>query len=137
MDRNLEDRFGKFLIKGMREEPLEMYESIKKNALNGKANKFLHPDLVQRANDLDSLVQSLNVTQLEQLDRLIKVIVDNAAFSTLREFQEALDECDGTEKIDLRIEGQKVTELDLLSGSLFGEYLLWVEKFSNFGEAEF
>lgn len=48
-----------------------------------------------------------------------------------------MDECKGTEKVELRIDGKKTYELDLTSGSLFGDYFDWIQRFSNHDEFQY
>lgn len=134
---NIEDRLGKFLVNALREEPLEIYYALKENALKNSIPEHFSEELKAEKVKEYELFQSLTENQLSQLDRLIKAIVDHTAFSVLRETQEAMDECNGKEKIKLTIEGENATELELLSGSLFGEYLLWTDKFSKYGGVTF
>ena len=79
------------------------------------------------------LICGLNKSELEILDKLILNIIDNAAFTLLRGFQESMDECVGTEKVELKIDGKKANELNLTSGSLFGDYFDWIQRFSKYG----
>jgi len=134
---SLEDKLGQFFVKGLREEPLNSYFRLKENALKHYIPDHFNEELRKKRSDQYAIFQSLNEEQLEQLDALVKSMTDSAAFLILREIQEAMDGCADTEKIDLTIEGQRATDLDLLSGTLFGEYLLWTEKFSKYGEVEY
>lgn len=133
----LEDRLGKFLVNALREEPLAIYYALKENALQNNIPEHFNEELKQERIKNYDLIQTLNSNQLAQLDKLIKSIIDHTAFSVLRETQEAMDECNGKERIKLMIEDKRATDLILLSGSLFGEYLLWTEKFSKHGEVKF
>lgn len=133
----LEDRLGRFLVNGLREEPLGIYFALKENALKNAIPSHFSEELKSERLREYELFKSLDEKQLMLLDTLMKSIIDNTAFSILREIQEAMDECVGKEKIKLTIDGQKSTSLDLLSGTLFGEYLLWVDKFSKYGEVKY
>jgi hypothetical protein len=45
--------------------------------------------------------------------------------------------CKDTENIELRIDEQRAIELELISGSLFGDYIDWVDRFSKYGKVAF
>jgi hypothetical protein len=75
----------------------------------------------------------LNEEQLEILDRMMLNLIDNTAFNFLREVEENLDE---DESIGLTINGVTVEEItqEFLSGTMFGEYFLWIEKNNKYGK---
>ena len=132
---------GEIIVKKLRDENFEYY---KKNRDFGKSmsekeyselskNPNLAPELQQLKDERFEFFNGLNEKQTETLNRLVLNILDSTAFNFLREIEENLDD---NKNIGLTINGKKVENItsELLSGTLFGEYFLWTEKNSKFGE---
>ncbi|WP_298537954.1 hypothetical protein [uncultured Algibacter sp.] len=132
---------GEIIVKKLRDENFEYY---KKNRDFGKSmsekeyselskNPNLAPELQQLKDERFEFFNRLNEKQTETLNRLVLNILDSTAFNFLREIEENLDD---NKSIGLTINGKKVENItsELLSGTLFGEYFLWTEKNSKFGE---
>ena len=85
----------------------------------------------QRDDERFGLLNSLSAEQSDALDRLILSTLDNAAFNFLRKIEENKAEGKG---VGLTIDGKNLNIQDeLQSGTLFGEYFLWVEENSKYG----
>tara|TARA_R110000764_G_scaffold232047_1_gene324026 strand:- start:55 stop:894 length:840 start_codon:yes stop_codon:yes gene_type:complete len=128
------DRLGKFIIHQMRDEAILLYESHKQNAKTKSLNSNQTKEFLDLEKERQKLIRGLKKSEIAALDKLILNIVDNAAFTLLRGIQESMDDCDGTENVELKIDGKKANELDLTSGSLFGDYFDWIQRFSRYGE---
>ena len=118
----------------MRDEAILLYESHKQNAKTKSLNTNQAKEFLDLEKERQKLIRGLKKSEIAALDKLILNIVDNAAFTLLRGIQESMDDCDGTENIELKIDGKKANELDLTSGSLFGDYFDWIQRFSRYGE---
>ena len=103
------------------------------NILNYQKKKNLLPEFQKLNDERFEFFNSLTEKQTETLNRIVLNILDSTAFNFLREVEENLDE---NKSIGMTINGKKVENIssELLSGTLFGEYFLWVEKNSKFGE---
>jgi hypothetical protein len=132
------------IIKKLRDENFDFYLSQRDFAKSMTTQEyFLKPrnsniDSISQKNDDDrfEFLNGLNDKQIEQLDKLILSTLDSTAFNFLREVEENLQ----TEKsIGLTIENQNVEGFtkELLSGTFFGEYFLWCEQKSKFGEFQY
>ena len=132
---------GEIIVKKLRDENFEYYV---KNRDFGKSmtekeyselprNPNLAPEFQKLKDERFEFFNGLNDKQTEILNRIVLNILDSAAFNFLREIEENLDD---NKSIGLTVNGQKVENIttELLSGTLFGEYFLWTEKNSKFGE---
>ena len=131
---------GEIIVKKLRDENFEYYI---KNRDFGKSmsekeyselsrNPNLAPELQQLKDERFDFFNSLNEKQIGILNKLILNILDSTAFNFLIEIEENLDY---NKSIGLTINGEKIEEIipEFLSGTLFGEYFLWIEKNSKFG----
>ena len=132
---------GEIIVKKMRDENFENYIRIRDygNSMSLKQyselpkNPNLAPELQKLNDERFEFFSSLNEMQTEILNRIILNILDSSSFNFLREIEENLEE---NNSIGLTINGEKVENIttEFLSGTLFGEYFLWTEKNSKFGE---
>ena len=105
---------------------LEEYNKIPKN------NNILEEFRKNTDNNFKFL-NSLDGFQTEELKKLILRVLDNTAFNFLREIEENyIDD----RSIGLSFRGNDIKEIydKFLSGTFFGEYFLWLEKFSSYGK---
>lgn len=123
------DRLGKYIVRNLREEPFELYRSYKLNAVN-----YIQASAEKLEGERLELLRNLSSSQIAVLDKLVLNLLDSSSFFLLRSLQESMDGCNGTENVSLNIDGTKANELDLSSGSLFGDYFEWLEKFSKYGK---
>ena len=133
--------FGKIIVEKLRDENFEAY--IKSRDYGKSISKKEYSELLRNPNSAPELRQlkderfeffnGLNEKQTEILNRIILNIIDSATFNLLREVEENLG---SNESIGLTINGNRVENItsELLSGTLFGEYFLWAEKHSKYGE---
>ncbi|MCT4697527.1 hypothetical protein [Tenacibaculum haliotis] len=133
--------FGEIIVKKLRDENFEFYEksrdygksiSIKDYSELSK-NPNIAPELQKLSDERFEFFNSLTEKQTETLNKIVLNILDSTAFNFLREIEENLEE---NGSIGLTINGKKIENItsELLSGTLFGEYFLWVEKNSKYGE---
>jgi hypothetical protein len=134
-------KLGRILTQKLRDENYEAYLERKKYAKSMSIEEYeklpKNPNYAPEFQKLDDerfeFLNSLNEEQLKILDRLMLNLLDDAAFNFLREIEENLDE---DESIGLTIEGEKVEKIthEFLSGTMFGEYFLWIENNSKYGK---
>ena len=132
---------GEIIVKKLRDENFEYYvkkrdfgkSMTQKEYLELPRNPNLAPELQQLKDERFEFFNGLNEKQTEILNRIILNVLDSTAFNFLREIEENLND---SKSISLTINGQKAVNIttELLSGTLFGEYFLWIEKNSKFGE---
>lgn len=132
---------GKIVVKKMRDENFENYIKIRdygksmsiKQYSELPRNSNLAPEFQKLNDERFEFFNSLNEMQTETLNRIILNILDSSSFNFLREIEENLEE---NNSIGLTINGEKVESIttEFLSGTLFGEYFLWIEKNSKFGK---
>jgi len=132
---------GEIIVKKMRDENFENYIRIRDygNSMSLKQyselpkNPNLAPELQKLNDERFEFFSSLNEMQTEILNQIILNILDSSSFNFLREIEENLED---NNSIGLTINGEKVENIttEFLSGTLFGEYFLWTEKNSKFGE---
>ena len=137
---NIED-FAKIIIKKLRDENFKYYLDLKKRAGSMSLEEYYklprNPNYVPELQKIDDerfeFLNSLDETQKKALDKLMLNSLDSTAFNFLREIEENLNK---EKSIGLTINGKKIEEYtkQLLSGTLFGEYFIWCENFSDFGE---
>ena len=135
------DELGEIIIKKLRDENFESFLAQRKQAESITLEEYKKlpknpnyaPELQKIDDERFELLNSLNENQKQILDKLILNILDSTAFNILREIEENLDNENG---IGLTINRKKIEEInqDFLSGTLFGEYFLWCQNFSKFGE---
>ena len=138
------NEFGKIIVDKLRDENFEYYLGLRKKAdsmtieeyYNLPRNINYESELQKNDDEKFELLNSLNEAQKQALDKLILNMLDSNSFNFLREVEENLDE---NKSIGLTITGEKIEENtnDLLSGTLFGEYFIWCEKFSKFGKYQY
>ena len=131
---------GEIIVKKLRDENFDYYIKNKDFGKSMSAKEYselsknpnLAPELQKLKDERFEFFNNLNEKQIETLNRLILNILDSTAFNFLREIEENLDY---NESIGLTMNGEKVEEIipEFLSGTLFGEYFLWIEKNSKFG----
>lgn len=138
------DKLGQFFVQEMRDEhfksfkqqvdwartmTLEEYHAIDKNP-------DMDPGLQKTEDHRMELYISLNEEQLHQVEKLVLSTIDNNNFAFLRAAEEAKIENKG---LGLQFDGVSSDDFsdELLSGTLFGEYFDWVERFSEFGSFEY
>ncbi|MEZ4933960.1 MAG: hypothetical protein R2788_17780 [Saprospiraceae bacterium] len=134
-------KLGQILSQKLRDENYEAYLERKEYAKSMTLKEYKqlprNPNYAPEFQKLDDerfeFLNSLNAEQIKILDRMMLSILDNTAFNLLREIEENLDE---DESIGLTIDGVNVEKIaqEFLSGTMFGEYFLWVEKYSNYGK---
>jgi hypothetical protein len=132
---------GEIIVKKLRDENFEYYAQnrdfgksmTEKEYSELQRNPNLAPEFQELKDERFEFFNGLNERQTEILNRIVLNILDSAAFNFLREIEENLDD---NKSIGLTINGQKIENIttELLSGTLFGEYFLWAQKNSKFGE---
>lgn len=132
---------GEIIVKKLRDENFEHYvknrdfgkSMSKKQYSELPRNPNLAPELQLQKDERFEFFNDLNEKQTDTLNKIILNLLDSTAFNFLREIEENLDY---KKSIGLTINGKKAENItsELLSGTLFGEYFLWVEKNSKFGE---
>lgn len=141
MDKTLlYEEFGQVIVRKLRDENYAYYEYLREFGRSMTLEEFakapkkrqLAADLQQLEDERFEFFNGLNPSQLEVLNRLILHLLDGTAFNFLREVEENLDQ---KTSIGMTINGEKIEHLssELLSGTLFGEYFLWLEKYSKYG----
>ena len=134
------ERLGKILVSKLRDENFQYYLQLKEYAQSISLTEYLEkprnpnyaPELQQIDDDRFKFLNSLDKEQSKALDQLILSLLDNTAFNFLREVEENLHQ---SSSVGITVDGLKVEEIqqELLSGTLFGEYLLWIDKNSKHG----
>lgn len=131
---------GEIIVQKLRDENFESFLESKTFAKSLSIEEYYklprNPNYDKEQQKLDDerfdFLNSLNEKQSEVLNKLIINILDSTAFNFLREVEENLDK---DKSIGLTINGNKVESFsnELLSGTLFGEYFLWLEDNSKYG----
>lgn len=134
-------QLGKRIVEKLRDENFDDFQNSMELAssityeeyMDQPKNPNLDPQYQAAADARFKFLNGLNPEQSRELDKLILNILDRTAFNFLREVEENLDENEG---LGLTIQGEKVDDLsdELLSGTFFGEYLLWIDSYSKHGE---
>lgn len=137
-DRDYID-FGKVIVKKLRDEnfqhflnflnysksmSLEEYDKIK--------NENIDDELRKNGDNSFKFLNSLDDFQVEELKKLALRLLDSTAFNFLREIEENyIDD----ESLGLTFKGDDIKGIynKFLSGTFFGEYFLWLERFSSYG----
>jgi hypothetical protein len=132
---------GEIIVKKMRDENFENYIRLRDYGKSMSTKQYseliknpnLAPELQKLKDERFEFFNSLNERQTEILNRIILNLLDFSSFSFLKEIEENLEE---NNSIGLTINGEKVENIssEFLSGTLFGEYFLWIEKNSKYGE---
>lgn len=132
---------AEIIIKKLRDENFQYYMQNRDfgKSMNEKEyselpkNPNLAIELQELRDERFEFFNGLTQKQTEILNRIILNILDSTAFNFLKEIEENLCE---NESIGLTINGQKVDNImsELISGSFFGEYFVWTEKISKYGE---
>ncbi len=142
--KNKYESFGKTLVKKLRDENYNSY--LKQTDLARKIslkeyfdlprNEEYDPKLQKIDDERFEFINGLNDKQKEQLDKLILKMLDETAFNFLREIEESYH---FKESICLVFEGNSVGSIynEFLSGTFFGEYFLWINQFSEYGEYQY
>ncbi|WP_428743085.1 hypothetical protein [Tenacibaculum sp.] len=143
MEKKYND-FGKIIIEKLRDEnffnylkSIELARKItKEDYSNLERNKNYEPSLQKIDDERFEFINSLDDNQKEQLDKLILKTLDGTAFNFLREIEENFH---FNESIGLIFKGKPIEDIydEFLSGTFFGEYFLWVNKFSKYGEYQY
>lgn len=134
-------KLGKILTQKLRDENYQAYLERKEYAKSISIEEYKQlprnqnrdPEFQKLDDERFEFLNSLNSKQLETLDKLILNLIDDTAFNFLREIEENLNE---KERIGMTIEGEKVETIssEFLSGTMFGEYFLWIEENSKYGK---
>lgn len=138
---NLHKSFAKLIVKEFRDKN---YANYLKNAQFSRSitldeysnlpkNEDYDKELQKTDDNRFEFINSLNEKQKKQLDLLILKTLDEVAFNFLKEVDQ---DYHFKEKLGLTFKGKNIDNIynDFLSGSFFGEYFLWLEKFSKFGK---
>ena len=135
------EELGEIIVQKLRDENFEQFLESSNYAKSISADAYYKlprnpnydPEQQKLDDDRFDFLNSLNEKQSEVLSKMILNILDSTAFNFLREIEENLDE---DESIGLTINGDKVENIsdELLSGTLFGEYFLWLEENSKYGK---
>ena len=135
------DDFGRKIVEKLRDENYDNYlnqaDSARKISLKEyhdlPKNEEYDPNLKKIEDERFEFINGLSDKQKEQLDKLILQTLDATAFNFLREIEEGLHD---NKSIGLTFQGSSIAEIynEFLSGTFFGEYFLWLEKFSKHGE---
>ncbi|NND77804.1 MAG: hypothetical protein HKN39_06440 [Flavobacteriales bacterium] len=134
-------KLGQILSQKLRDENYKAYLERKEYAKSMSLEEYKQlprnsnyaPGFQKLDDERFEFLNSLNEGQLEILDRMMLSLLDNTAFNFLREIEEYLDE---DESIGITIDGvnvEKITQ-EFLSGTMFGEYFLWIENYSKYGK---
>lgn len=133
--------FAKKIVTKLRDEVYASYLSSSIEARNMSLKEYYElprnvnydKKLQKIDDDRFEFINGLSDFQKEQLDILILSILDQCAFNLLSEIE---DDYHFEEGIGLTFKGKSLESIydNLLSGTFFGEYFLWVEKFSEYGE---
>lgn len=134
------NKLGEILVEKLRDESFTNYLELK-NYVNSnlesnfkeKSKPNIIDELEKIENEREEFISSLNDKQQKALDKLILNILDTSAFNFLKEIEENLDD---NNSIGLTINGKLIENIttQFLSGTLFGEYFLWLEKNSKYGK---
>ena len=143
MEKKYND-FGKAIIEKLRDENFSNYlkstelarKITKEDYYNLERNKNYDSNLQKIDDERFEFINSLDDNQKEQLDRLILKTLDATAFNFLREVEESFH---FNESIGLIFKGKSIEDIydEFLSGTFFGEYFLWINKFSKYGEYQY
>lgn len=138
------ESLGKVIIKKLRDENYESY--LDNNELARKIttkeyyklprNENYDKDLQKIEDERFEFINSLSDEQKKQLDRLILKVLDETSFNFLREIEENFH---SKESIGLTYQGKSIEDIynHFLSGTFFGEYFLWIEKFSKYDKYQY
>lgn len=133
------NKLAKTVVHKFRDENFKMYKEYQTYCLKTSNEKFyanINPNKAEefKSNEKErfEFYSSLNESQLRILDKLILNILDHSAFNVLREVEENLETDEG---IGLTVDGKPIENInhEFLSGTCFGEYFLWLENESEFG----
>ncbi|MFK7972086.1 MAG: hypothetical protein AB8F95_17085 [Bacteroidia bacterium] len=134
-------KLGQILIQKLRDENYELYLERKEHTRSisheeykrSQISQHASPELQKLYDERFEFLKSLSEEQLRVLDKLVLHLLDSTAFNFLREIEENLDE---DKSIGLTIDGENIekTAEEFLSGTMFGEYFLWIEKNSKYGD---
>ncbi|WP_298545665.1 hypothetical protein [uncultured Aquimarina sp.] len=134
------NELAEIIVKKLRDENFEQFLKSKDYAKSMSSEKYwkkprnpnLDKELQKLLDERFDFLNRLSERDSGILERMILNILDSTAFNFLREIEENLEE---NKSIGLSINGEKVEKIttELLSGTLFGEYFLWLEKNSKYG----
>ncbi|WP_109436995.1 MULTISPECIES: hypothetical protein [Aquimarina] len=132
---------AEIIVRKLRDENFETFSKSMDFAKSISSEKYwkkprnpnLDKELQKLQDERFDFLNRLSQKDSEILKRIILSVLDSSAFNFLREIEENLEE---NESIGLTINGEKVENIttELFSGTLFGEYFLWLEKNSKYGE---
>lgn len=138
--RALHKKLAETVVSKLRDENYAGYLHLKNQACSVSPNDHfsdhtnsLTDDHLQKLHmERLNFIRSLNEEQLLALDKLVLNMLDNTAFNFLREIEENLH---SDNSLGLTIANEKVETIqsEFLSGSLFGEYFLWIKEHSKYG----
>ncbi len=142
MSKSIEHKkLAEIVVNKLRDENYSFYLKSKESANkmtveeydNLTKNPNYDPELQKIDDERFYFFNSLDEEQKSVLDRLILSILDATAFNFLREIEENLYT---NESITLKAKGADITEInkEFLSGTLFGEYFMWIEEHSKYGK---
>lgn len=134
------ETFGRFVVSHFREETMQSHDwHLEK--FTKKSIAQIRKEIPEHRNENSiedhmksaQFFNSLNSEQLHYFNNYILKMIDSTAFSVMRAF----DEKTGYEKCDIEIKCMGINAVDLPligNGNLSGEYLDWVDRFSEYGE---
>lgn len=135
--------FGKKIIESLRDQNFENYKMLLDYSQsmtleeynNLPKNPNIDKNIQKNIDDNFKFLNSLNLFQKEQLNKLILKTLDETAFIFLREIEEGLIDDDS---IGLIYKGKEISNIynEFLSGTFFGEYFLWAENYSLYGKVQ-
>ena len=138
------DDLGKILVNKLRDENFATYLEYKKYASEMTIDEYgklaRNPDYDSELQNIEDerfgFFKSLDKNQRGQLDKLILSVIDATAFNFLREIEERMLDDNG---LGLIFDNKDIDPIysKFLSGTFFGEYFLWIEKHSNYGNFQY
>ncbi len=136
--------FGKILVDKLRDENFQTYLEYKEYTSTMTIDEYQEsfknpeydPELQKLKDERFTFFKSLNDEQKEQLDKLVLSVIDATAFNFLREIEEKMSGENGL-RLNFGSNGIDQIYSEFLSGTFFGEYFLWIEKFSKYGKYQY
>ncbi len=135
---------GRTIVKKLRDENFQTYLDYKEYTSSMTLDDYkdlpknpeYDSELQKLEDDRFNFFNSLDEQQKKQLDQLILSILDATAFNFLRTIEENQA---GNEGIGLIFDKKDIRQIyfEFLSGTYYGEYFLWLKKFSKFGQYQY
>lgn len=132
--------FAEIIVRKLRDENFEYFKENMDFAQKMSSEEYakiarnpnLNPELQKLEDERFDFLNRLSKSDSEVLSRLILNLLDSTTFNFLREIEENLGE---ESSIGMTINGQNIENItnEFLSGTLFGEYFLWLDQYSKNG----